>query len=316
MKPGLPSVTLHSFKNAPAREPSPCAEQIPLIQRHYLDLCFLEDLCETVHNLPTMQAAVGRTPGLSDIPIYAIHCPDKNYGSYSKDGIEINLLPDNEETMDERFDAQVTTLPHEFRHGYQDVAGCMRLTTDSRVKRHLEDHIMFERVVEADATAFSLAVAYELYLLKGNDSPINRAWEVHRGSVSAYWNSAQEDEDNHWSGRAAQEAFQAYFDDDNSARLESYDLELCEKFMRAAKKKKDGERTPIPVPSTLRQDLFSDYMKPLSSMPYINICGKFVERAEYRPHACKSVMDNISSKAEDYISEANRIFFRKPKLDY
>lgn len=269
------------------------------------DRNFLDDLCYEIHDLPTIQAAVERTPRLSTMPIYSSYRHNGNFGSYSSRGVEINMAMHNRESRESYFEAQLTTLPHELRHGYQDARGCMKLVEDPRVQPHLEDHILFDRVIEADATAFSLTVMYELLLLHGREEPLNRAWEVHRGSVEAYWNVAGYDSNTHWNGAAAQAAFDAYFLNDNSERLKGYDLKLCEEFFRAAE---EGEKAQaVRVPSHFRQDLFADYMKPISKMPFMSKSGNIIERNHYRPESCGCVMSNLAPETQDFIERSRRL---------
>lgn len=270
------------------------------------DLNFLDDLCLTIHDLPTVQAAVACTSGLAHIPIYASYKRDGNLGGFGKCGIDINMVPAGRDSTVEHFDVQLATLPHELRHGYQDVRGCMKLVEDPRVRPHLEDHILFDRVIEADATAFSLVVMYELYLFQDNQEPLNRAWEVHRGSVEAYWQAVGRDENAHWNGKAADAAFNAYFRNDNRDRLARYDLKLCEEFMRSAENRELPVGGPA-VPHQMRKDLFMDYLRPISRMPFTARSGDIVERVAYRPERCTTVMDYLSDKAQDYINQSKRM---------
>lgn len=260
--------SLFSFLAAPVGAPAAAMAES--------DLAFIDELCRQTHDLPTMEAAIERLPRLADIPIRPVYREDGNFGSYrAETGVEINMTLDGSESRPQRFEAQLTTLPHELRHGYQDLSGCLKVCDDPRFKRDIETMILCDRVVEADATAFSLAVMYELYLFKDDPQPLNAAHRVHPGSVDAYWRATGRDENAHWNGKAAQAAFHAYFRSDNGQRLRDYDIKLCEEFFRSAAEDEESCEVPRPLPERARSRLFWDYMRPIASMPYISRRGKW-----------------------------------------
>lgn len=274
--------------------------------RHDRARQFIEDLCREIHDLPTISASLICTPALSDIKISACYGPRNRYGSYcSAEGIEINVALPRDETADSYFDVQLTTLPHELRHGYQDVLGCEALLADPYISPHLENHILYDRIVEADATAFSIAAMYEYMMLRGDDTPLRRAREVHRSSVDAYVDVVRTDINAHWNGKAAHAAFEAYFWRDNRSRLKNYDLKLCRKFLRRIE---EGDAVvDMDAPHYVQAGLFDEALNPIVSMPFISRGGKSVEREAYRPDKCVSVMNHISYEVRNHIEKSKRI---------
>lgn len=267
------------------------------------DLDFIDELCATTHDLSTMSAAVDRTPELAVVPISPVRWRTDTLGRYtSEKGVLINLTPEPKETMSHRFDVQLTTLPHELRHGFQHVMGCS-VYDDARLNFHLDNLIRCDRVFEADATAFSLVMMYDLFLEQDNPQPLHVAGKVHPDSVEAYWHETSLDPDTHWNGKAAMAAFEAYFYPRNESRLTDYDMRLCRKFLRAAKQK--DPRDYEPVSEQERRDIFEDYMNPLASLPFTDNAGRTVEREFYRPQDCNLVMAPMSRAVRRAIHRAN-----------
>ena len=294
MQQGMVS-SLFSFRSMPP----------DAVRMHDSDLAFIDHLCLTTHDLPTMQAAVRRAPKLAQIPISPVYRDDGNLGSYkSENGVEINMMKERGESAAHRFQVQLATLPHELRHGHQDLNGCLSAWEDPLLGHRIEDLIMCDRIAEADATAFSLTVMYELSLLKGDYEPLHVAREVHPGSVDAYWREIHRDDNAHWNGKAAQAAFCAYFRSDNRQRLQQYDIKLCTEFMRAVVEERQDD---YPPPRASRSRRVADYMRPISTMPFVSRNGIVREREAYRPERCDRVMDHISFETKRYIDKANRI---------
>jgi hypothetical protein len=218
--------------------------------------------------------------------------------------MEMNLDRDMGGDPSEHFDVQLTTLPHEMRHGQQDVLGCLAASEHPRVKPNLEDHIFISRYVEADATAFSLTVMYELFMLQGNEKPLKRAAEIHGGSVYAYRDEIAKDLNSHWNGKAADAAFNAYFWDDNSHHLQTYDLDMCEEFARKAQDEDHTGYAALTMPKGKKMNLLASHFRPMSHMPFVAKSGRMAQRNAYRPELCGDIMAHLSPEARERIQES------------
>lgn len=264
------------------------------------DRRFVADLTEAISDLPTIRAAYADLPELEEIAVHPVYAPGGGLGYYSsRRGIEINFAFRAETSREKAFDIQLATLPHELRHGYHDHLNCMHAATDPRLGGQLEDMILQDRCAEADATVFSIASIYELYL-DGRPGPLRRAADVHPDSVAAYYASVLEDEAAHWDGRAAQAAFEAYFTPGNAARLERYDLKLCRAF--AKNLPLDPYREPLPEKA--HKDILYNYLCPIAAMPYADSRGRMIDRPHYRPLECRAIMDFVSPRVARCIDAA------------
>lgn len=269
---------------------------------------FIENLCCVTRDLPSMRAVMQQASELADIKIYASDLKGNSLGLYSKKGIEISMDFGMGESSEDRYNIQLATLPHELRHGYQSVMCCSRVCGDTRIAGNLESLIMIDRHLEADATVFSLAAMYELYL-EGDTRPWSWAGEIHTTSVEAYESAVRRDMQSHWNGEAAQAAFEAYFSSDNKEYLKKYDLRVCQDFKRNSCKLQQYE----PVSAAARKYIVYESLQPISRMPYLDEEGDLVERQNYRPLICGNVMNALSHYVRDCLNEAKKSSFPKPQ---
>ncbi len=252
---------------------------------------FIETLCDRVYHLPTVYAATQTVPELGDIPIKPSEYDAQAVGLYDKGQIEIGV----KNTKSEWLDVQTATLPHELRHGYHDIAGCL---TPGQAGGDVFDYMFCTRFTEADATVFSLATLYEHGLTSGDYKPLEALRAEHPEMVDAYMAGMDENEEAHWNGDAANAAFAAYFANDDKGYLKNHDMHICEHFFDVVNNHPDRN----PEAGIDRQKL-RESMSPLASMPYMNDLGNIKQRPNDRPQdtGYDVIMGHISPEVEAYI---------------
>lgn len=270
------------------------SEQHIVSPNFYDEPAFLDRLCFSLYDLPSMRGLVSKSPKLSETPIQAVYEEKGPRGSYKRsDGIKLNFQPRQDEGKDTLFSKHIVILPHEYRHGYQDQQGCLSVRLDPYLCKYLRLQLAHNRVIEADSNAFSLTVAYEAATFLGKTDVLEAARKVAPSAAAAFEKAINEDKNSHWDGRAAQAAYEAYFHKDNLGTLEIYDLKRCEEF-------KWNMRAVRPAPDELPKEQLIErlykMMKPIVSMPYVTDDGEVVERKAYNPegHCYGRSIDTIS----------------------
>ena len=263
---------------------------------------FLQDLCREIYTLPTMRGLVACTPELTETPIFTYFSNTTELGYYNHAyGVGISTRVRTGNTDEAHFAHQVATLPHELRHAYHEYKGCEDLPRLNHVQNRLDELIRFRRVVEADCTVLSIAVAFEAAHIGRNPHPLREAREVHPDSVDAYIELGSDKKlEGHYDGRAAQAAFEAYFSKGNIDRLRDYDRDVLNDF----KKAKLFADTRFVTRNELEEDWYR-YMRPVSSMPYMNEEGRIAERPNYRPLAFENVMYGVTNEIYRVVNKMN-----------
>lgn len=283
--------TLFSFacEERAKKETSILSWLLPGERRKEKEEGFIDALCERVYHLPSVYAAMQTVPEAGDLPVNILRDRAGIMGDYGADGIRISAG----DAKNDWLDAQTATLPHELRHGYQDHVKCL---PDLR-SGDVTDYIFYNRVMEADATAFSVAALYEHWLDSGDVKPLDNLRQHHPEVVDAYYESLWENEEAHWDGSAANAAFKAYFANDDKGNLKFYDMTACEIFSKAA-----GNNASPGIDKTV----LMASLTPLASMPYMNDLGNVRQRPNYKPQDVdyNVIMGHISPEVKAYIQQA------------
>jgi hypothetical protein len=240
---------------------------------------YIDRICRDLCTFPTMQAMLETYPELSKINICGWDgLADGDIGQYipSNKCVKINM---NAASEDKIFAMHSVTMLHEFRHGMQDVEGVMNIRFDELFRNDLMYMLAYQRVIEADATVFSIVNAYDAFL-KDNYDPIISVGRTRGEATLAYMKEVDADRNAHWDGRAANEALKAYFSKKNKNILRTYDVTTCEDVADLPLHK-CFDFNADPEIRQMKQRMFENYIKPLRRMPYMDKHGHMQERPHY-----------------------------------
>ena len=267
--------------------------------RLYDDLCFIDEICLSICDLPSIRALVEVSPFLLSVPIIPVREKSNNLGSVNGRSIELNFYSHGRGSHNLLLEKAIT-LSHELRHMFQAFQGCADIFRDSRLNANVEDLLLYDRFAEADATAFSAAIAFEKAVCHGEKGFMEKARERDSLSIDAYTAVARRNEAAHWDGRAATEAFKAYFKPGNFSLLNSYDETVCMKFRKDLKSGRVMLREP--VSKIERSILFTSYTQPMADMPVM--MGKQVEeRDRYKPDISTRDIPLLSRRVHQEIEQ-------------
>lgn len=128
---------------------------------------------------------------------------------------------------------ETITTGHEYRHGFQEARKLMELPDDFPEKFKAIYTLLLERVIEADANAFTCVIAQDVvnnpFLLGADAISLEDEAEIlpFESPMQAYERSVKGNEQNHHTGRAASAAFMAMFSEGNHEYLNSYDIRVA-----------------------------------------------------------------------------------------
>ncbi len=199
----------------------------------------IDEFCRVLTSLPIMRGFIELNPKILNVPIYIDDVEEEDFGHYDFESQSISLSPrvfaafhpeDEEEANEHSVEVRaIKTLAHELRHAWHDVKGIASLPQElsnppfSGIYRVLNN-----RVMEADANTFDIAVLYDLAIHADRVGipAVNLFSDVHEVApvcMEAYTQSIDEDAMNHWNGGAANECFMAFFSFENDHYLNKYD---------------------------------------------------------------------------------------------
>lgn len=272
-------------------------------------LRLIDAACGYISDLPTMRGMIRQQPSIMDKAIIAVaqkHLDAAAYYNFTDDRAEINFA--SESLMDGQDSALLPSLiSHEFRHAYQGAAGCMDFTQGKNSPRSGRLCLAFDRVTEADARIFSIAVCYELRL-KGVAAPLASLRRFGpRSAVVAYERAVAADPLAHWNGKAASDAFRVYFSKRNAACLESYDLDNVRYLEKAAKPKARGVKLPD---AHVVKD-FNKHARALDLMPYEGGDGVLRRRFHYKEPSTMTMEERLTPLSETVAAKLGRLEERR-----
>lgn len=235
--------TLTSFEDAPLV--APVEKNNP---NYYIELYAynasrrVDDLCRVMMKIPSMLGLLEAEPAIAKIPIL-LDDTDKTSNRLAYYDALANTAYLNPRILAEVQDVlmteahsaefkEVITVGHELRHGFQEARRLMQLPRDFPPKFKGIYEVLLNRVVEADANAFTGVMATEVALapeLVGADM-INLLDEAEalpfKETLDAYSAAVSKDGRNHYNGAAASAAFDAMFAPENGEYLQGYDTAM------------------------------------------------------------------------------------------
>lgn len=265
------------------------------------DNLYMDECCALIHDLPTVQGLLAVCPEVAEADLYKSFIEDEPaIGIAYENEIDMNALGQVRKGYSHD-DAIIGNLPHELRHIFQKKMGCMEIRSAEMFRNAFKRQLMFNRVIEADATVFSVVVGYEALLLKDDSRLLNGVTALGRGmQVNRYMREAMDNPKAHWNGNAARSAFETYFDRRNKGLLNVYDAAACERFMRGVKVE-EPEETPA------MEDVFQFYVDPMTRMPYVDENGDLKERRNYLspwPLAPREMIKGLSRETRQMLQWA------------
>ncbi len=298
--------TITSWQKDPLVEPDASDPDYVSLLAQYEDACFMDELCERVSELPSIQGLIQSYPDIEDLDLFYIFDSEseKTYGSYWNEigEIELNFGSDTDgaETIE---DLLVSVLGHELRHGFQEIAGIF----DFKKSEHKDEPyetMAFNRIIEADASVFGIVVAYELGLVTGDYSAMKAVLKSSRGpSARAYLKAVKDDPNTHWTGEAANHAFTAYFSRPNAGLLQNYDTKISSNFFAAA-----GDMEIRPLSQVKTGPGAYNYIDNLPHMPFVNHEKHLQNRESYCTPlqvSGKELMGHVSRRVRSEIKRNN-----------
>lgn len=253
----------------------------------------IDEVCRVLTRLPAMQGMLAAEPVLNRIVI-KLDDADKSSGTlanYGSDGT-VTMNPKilaravNQDIPYSAALLETVALGHEYRHGFQDVNELMELPEDFPPQYAGIYSVLLERVLEADGLVFTAALTADVAM----DPDVVGAEAVNLRDIAqmspmssvlnAYYDSVEEDSDNHLNGRAASRAFMAMFGSDNHEYLDDYDMTMSRHISR---------ENPVPIDSLDWNEFLADkkswkafkaHIAKLATMPREHD-GKIIERKFY-----------------------------------
>lgn len=256
----------------------------------------VDDLCRVMMKMPSMLGMLEAEPAIAKIPIL-LDDTDKTSNRLAYYDMSANTVYLNPKILAEVQDVLLTeshsaefkeaiVVGHEFRHGFQEARSLMQLPPDFPPKFKGIYEVLLNRVVEADANAFTGVMAAEVALapeLIGADM-INLLDEAEalpfKETLDAYSAAVREKGSNHYDGTAASAAFDAMFAPENNPYLHGYDTAMSRHLSKYDPVRIDSLYWADFVADKKSWNAFKNHIKGFSVMPWDDD-GDIIEREFY-----------------------------------